>query len=71
MMNKIKSILKLRKFQIGDKFIPYGRQTIHNDDIKNVIDVLKSDFLTQGPQIEIFERNISSFVGNGISIQYF
>ena len=31
------------------KFIPYGRQSIDSDDI-NVIDTLKSDFLTQGPK---------------------
>lgn len=36
-------------------FIPYGRQSIMNEDIESVIDVLKNDFLTQGPMIENFE----------------
>ncbi len=37
-------------------FIPYSRQQIEQADIDAVVDVLKSDFLTQGPAIERFER---------------
>jgi UDP-4-amino-4,6-dideoxy-L-N-acetyl-beta-L-altrosamine transaminase len=37
------------------KKIPYGRQSINDDDINEVIKVLKSDFLTQGPKIKEFE----------------
>lgn len=37
------------------KPIPYGRQNITDEDIQAVIDVLKSDFLTQGPKIQEFE----------------
>ncbi len=37
------------------KYIPYGRQFIDDDDIAAVVDVLKSDWLTQGPKIKIFE----------------
>ena len=33
--------------------IPYGRQDISEDDINEVINVLKSDFLTQGPQVPL------------------
>ena len=32
--------------------IPYGRQSISEQDIQAVVDVLRSDFLTQGPTIE-------------------
>lgn len=39
-------------------FIPYGRQNITQDDIEAVIDVLKSDFLTQGPRVPEFENAI-------------
>ena len=39
--------------------IPYGRQDINQSDITAVVDVLKSDFLTQGPQIPIFEHAIT------------
>jgi UDP-4-amino-4,6-dideoxy-N-acetyl-beta-L-altrosamine transaminase len=38
------------------KFIPYGRQKIDRDDIDAVVKVLESDFLTQGPTIEKFEK---------------
>ena len=37
-------------------FVPYSRQTISDDDITAVINVLRSEFLTQGPVIENFER---------------
>lgn len=42
--------------------IPYGKQDINQDDIKEVLDVLRSDFLTQGPKIPEFEKNISKYV---------
>ena len=45
------------------KPIPYGRQNITDDDIKSVIDVLRSDFLTQGPEIENFENAFSAYIG--------
>lgn len=45
------------------KYIPYSRQFITNEDIKEVSKVLLSDFLTQGPKIEEFERIIANFVG--------
>ena len=38
--------------------LPYGRQTIEQDDIDAVIDALKSDFLTTGPLIEQFEQKL-------------
>ncbi len=40
--------------------IPYGRQAISQQDIDSVIDVLKSDFLTQGPQVPLFENEIKA-----------
>ena len=45
-------------------FIPYGKQTISDDDIQSVVDVLKSDFLTTGPKIKEFEEKISSYCGS-------
>ena len=38
--------------------IPYGRQDINQQDINAVVEVLKSDFLTQGPQVPAFEQAI-------------
>lgn len=43
--------------------IYYGKQNINEDDIQSVIDVLKSDFLTQGPAIEKFERTVAEYCG--------
>lgn len=43
--------------------IPYGRQHITDDDINAVVEVLKSDFLTQGPNIKMFEDAFAAYVG--------
>tara|TARA_B110000879_G_scaffold207323_1_gene290801 strand:- start:1190 stop:2350 length:1161 start_codon:yes stop_codon:yes gene_type:complete len=42
--------------------IPYGQQDISQKDIDAVVDVLKSDFLTQGPQVPLFEKAIKEAV---------
>jgi UDP-4-amino-4,6-dideoxy-N-acetyl-beta-L-altrosamine transaminase len=42
------------------KMIPYGQQDINDEDIKAVIDVLKSDFITQGPKVVEFEKAIAT-----------
>jgi UDP-4-amino-4,6-dideoxy-N-acetyl-beta-L-altrosamine transaminase len=44
-------------------FIPYGRHNIDDEDIQAVINVLKSDFLTCGPQVEAFEKALAEKVG--------
>ena len=41
--------------------IPYGRQDISEADIKAVVDVLKSDFLTQGPVVPAFENAVADY----------
>ena len=41
--------------------ISYGRQSIDKQDINAVIKVLKSDFITQGPTIEKFEKNLKLY----------
>ena len=55
-------------FKMQTKFIPYGKQDINNNDIDSVIEVLKSDYLTQGPQVANFENKISSFVKSNYSV---
>jgi UDP-4-amino-4,6-dideoxy-N-acetyl-beta-L-altrosamine transaminase len=42
--------------------IPYGKQVIEKEDIDAVVEVLKSDFLTQGPQVAKFERSVTDFL---------
>ena len=43
------------------KMIPYGHQWIDNRDIKEVIKVLKTDWITQGPKIEEFEKAVANY----------
>lgn len=43
--------------------IPYGKQHIDQQDINAVVDVLKSDFITQGPAVSLFENAIAEYVG--------
>lgn len=43
--------------------IPYGRQEITQSDVEAVIQVLRSDFLTQGPVVPRFERTVAEAVG--------
>lgn len=43
--------------------IQYGKQTINKDDINSVVQVLKSDFLTQGPKVREFEANLAKYCG--------
>jgi perosamine synthetase len=43
--------------------IPYGRQTIDENDIKAVVDVLRSDWLTTGPKVAEFEQAVADYVG--------
>ena len=43
--------------------IPYGRQSISEEDIEAVVEVLRSDFLTQGPAVPAFEESVASLSG--------
>lgn len=44
-------------------FIPYGRQDISQEDIDTVVEVLRSDWITQGPKIAVFEKIVSDYCG--------
>ena len=50
--------------------IPYGKQDINKADIDAVVGVLNSDFLTQGPQVPLFEKAVSNYcnVDFGIAV---
>jgi UDP-4-amino-4,6-dideoxy-N-acetyl-beta-L-altrosamine transaminase len=50
------------------KAIPYGRQEITQSDIDAVVDVLQSDYLTQGPAIKLFEDEFSKYVDCPFSV---
>lgn len=50
--------------------IPYGRQSIDDDDIRAVVEVLGSDLLTQGPQVPRFEQAVAAVAGavHGVAV---
>ena len=48
--------------------IPYGKQSINKADIDAVVNVLNSDYLTQGPQVPIFEQTISNYCGSSYAV---
>lgn len=50
--------------------IPYGKQKIEQDDIEAVVDVLKSDFLTQGPAVSQFEIEFAKKVGAKFAVSF-
>src|SRR5690554_682189 len=50
------------------KDIPYGRQQIDQGDIDAVIKTLKSDFLTQGPKVEEFEKAFANYLGSKYAV---
>jgi UDP-4-amino-4,6-dideoxy-N-acetyl-beta-L-altrosamine transaminase len=50
--------------------IPYGRQTIEEDDIAAVVEVLRGDWLTQGPTVEKFERAVAEYVGADFAVAF-
>jgi len=50
--------------------IPYGMQDINQTDINSVVNALQSDFLTQGPQVPLFEKTVSDYcnAAHGIAV---
>lgn len=44
-------------------YIPYGRQNISEEDIEAVVEVLRSDYLTQGPVVPRFEEAVANYCG--------
>ena len=48
--------------------IPYGRQQISQQDIDAVVAVLQSDWLTQGPQVPLFEQQVADFCQVGFAV---
>ncbi|MEO8171649.1 MAG: UDP-4-amino-4,6-dideoxy-N-acetyl-beta-L-altrosamine transaminase [Sediminibacterium sp.] len=48
--------------------IPYGRQDISEDDIQAVVNILRSDWLTQGPTVPAFEKAVAAYCGAGFGV---
>jgi UDP-4-amino-4,6-dideoxy-N-acetyl-beta-L-altrosamine transaminase len=52
------------------KKFPYSCQNIDRDDIDSVVDVLKSDFLTQGPKVQEFEEALAKYCGAEFAVAF-
>ena len=52
------------------KFLPYGKQTIDDNDIEEVVKTLKSPLITQGPKIEEFEKDIAKYCGAKYAVAF-
>ncbi len=48
---------------VRDKLLPYGHQWIDEEDIRAVLDVLRTDWITQGPKVAEFEKEFAKYVG--------
>ena len=53
-----------------EHLLPYGRQSLDDEDIQAVVDVLKSDWLTTGPKISEFEEAFAKWVGAKFAISF-
>ena len=51
-----------------DRFLPYGRQSIDESDVEAVVEVLRGDWLTTGPAVERFERELAEHAGVGHAV---
>lgn len=55
---------------VRDTFLPYGRQSIDEDDIRAVVETLRSDWLTTGPRVAEFEEAFAAWVGARYAISF-
>jgi len=55
---------------VRNHYLPYGKQSIDEDDIQAVINVLKSDFITTGPTIKQFENQVAAYVGAKYAVAF-
>jgi len=50
-------------YPVRQTWLPYGHQTIDDEDIAAVVEVLRGDWITQGPKIEEFENAVANYCG--------
>ena len=53
---------------MSSRYIPYGRHSLGADDIQAVVDILNSDWLTQGPMVQKFEQAFASCCGSRYAV---
>lgn len=52
------------------EFLPYGKQSIDEDDIAGVVETLRSDWLTTGPKVKEFEEAFAAWVGARYAVSF-
>jgi perosamine synthetase len=55
---------------VRNSLLPYGRQSIEEDDIQAVVDVLRSDWLTTGPKVAEFEEAFAARIGARYAVSF-
>nr|WP_242517849.1 UDP-4-amino-4,6-dideoxy-N-acetyl-beta-L-altrosamine transaminase [Halobacillus sp. GSS1] len=55
---------------VRKSLLPYGKQSIDDQDIQAVIDTLRSDFITTGPAISEFEKSVAAYVGAAYAVAF-
>lgn len=55
---------------VRSKILPYGHQSIEEDDIQAVVETLRSEWLTTGPKVEEFEEAFASYVGAKYAVSF-
>ncbi|MFC1954520.1 UDP-4-amino-4,6-dideoxy-N-acetyl-beta-L-altrosamine transaminase [Chloroflexota bacterium] len=55
---------------VRDTLLPYGHQTIDEEDIKAVTEVLRTDWITQGPKVVEFEEKLAAYCGTRYGVAF-
>src|ERR1700687_3330823 len=55
---------------VRERLLPYGRQSLNEEDIQAVVEVLRSDWLTTGPKVGEFEERFSAWVGAKYGVSF-
>jgi len=54
----------------SETLLPYGHQSIDDDDIRSVVEVLRSDWITTGPKIAEFEKAFAAYVNSKYAVSF-
>lgn len=55
---------------VRDSYLPYGRQSLDEEDIQSVVDILRGDYLTTGPTIALFEEKVAEYAGSSYAVAF-
>ena len=55
---------------VRDEMLPYGHQSIDENDIRAVVEVLRSDWITTGPKVPEFEKAFAEYVGAKYAVSF-